>query len=277
MNFEAFLLRTQQEIPISLTISSKNQTYFEEYSIVVELEGQKMEFKSPNLFNCFHDFLSHVITTYQDASIKLKISFDIYFESRFKSKSKARELISNHHLLISLICSSVVDRYFEDEHDFEMFGEAVFEDRRIILEGPDIEQLFEQLYYGLKDIEEIRICLYCKHYGRIPGTKIHPMYSSSVCWQPKSNIHEFYKDSSTLLDKIFEKIIPDLLLKEEKRGNLEEEKEIADAVNDINTIIQSDKKKKEKLIDCETIIQNITELKRRLPIENCNLWEKRSR
>lgn len=278
MNFEAYLLRSQQQLPISMTISPKNPTYIQEYSLLVEYEGQKMEFKASNLFDCFHDFLSHAIASYNDPSLKLKLDFDIYFESRFKSKSKARELISSHHLLISIIFSCRADRYFQEDHDFEISGQALFEDRKFNLEGLEIEQIFEQLYYGFKDIEEIRICLYCKHYGRFPGTKIHPMYSSSVCWQPKSNLHEFYKENVSIFDKIFEKIIPDLLKKGETRDNMqEEERDVEDAIENINTIIDSDKKKKELLIDCENIIQKITELKRRIPIESCNFWEKRSR
>ncbi len=277
MNFEALLLRSQQEEPILMSISPINPTYFQNYLILIEFNDQKLEFKASNLFDCFHDFLSHVITVYNDPTIKLKFAFDIYFESRFKSKSKARQLISNHHLLISIICSSRTSRYFEEDHDLEIHGEAVFEDRTITLEGPEIEQLFEQLYYGLKDTEEIRICLYCKHYGRFPGTKIHPSYCSSVCYKSKSNIHEFYRQNAPLLDEILAEIIPDLLKQSQERGNIDEVTHIADSIEQINKIIDSDKKLKEKIADCETLIHTLSELPRKLPIETCNYWEKRSR
>ena len=56
----------------------------------------------------------------------------------------------------------------------------------------------------LKNEEEIKICVFCKHFGRYPGTKLFPMHYTSVCWYPEQDLHLLYQQNSSLFDEYFQ-------------------------------------------------------------------------
>lgn len=276
MKFEAIVVRRTDQNPIKIEISPKNPTYYQNYDVSAKYLDDNYEYHVFNLFDGFEALAFDLIEKLKDKTIKLRLVFDTYFESRFKSKSKARELIEDHHLILHIDLCAVPSRLFNEDFDLQISGQVSFSDTKIPLFASDFENLFDQLYYGLKNLEEIRICLFCKHFGRFPDTKMFPTYCNSMCWHTEPVLHSFYQQNSALFDELFEHINPGLIKSRIPSLDQENNEGIENLVNKIDEIIAIDEKTMKKLIDCENITQKILLLTRRIPIENCNYWEKRS-
>ena len=270
IKFEAFLKRGESKVAIPVSISPKNTNYFERYTITSEIEQKTYSFSASNLFDAIETLLIELVKALNDPGVKIILNFDTYFESRLKSKSKSRELIDSKHFLIELELCVIESTTFKGDYDLNLSGTASFEDKKINLTGTEIQEIFDEIFYEFKSSKELRICLFCEHYMRFPGTNIHPMSSSSVCWVSQQKILKIIKKHPEKFEELFQTYIVHQINKE----SLDDQSEDG-LIKFIDELTEGDEKLKKDFPNSEEFVERIVKLPRKTPNESCNLWSER--
>ncbi len=222
MEITGQILEGTQTQELTIKILEDEPTILSTYEIQFSVNSKLVYLaKETSLLAAFESYLEFLLKEVkvelteeglQDADLKLTLEFDTYFIPLIKGET--HHLLEKNHFYATLTMTPVIRNGFL-EFTYSLVSKYLDVEKRI--EDEDLDRLFQSVYYEWRTNENIKLCLFCKHFNKFPSKHWTPVHQNHLCYEKAPALLENYRANSEEYNELLDELwIQDFDLNDEK-------------------------------------------------------------